>query len=169
MLFGLQSTVILPLFAKDVLNVGPSGFGFLMASMGAGAVIGGVTMAGLGDLKKKGRYFLLFTLSYGLLLILFSSSSWFFLSLVLILLVGMMEMGSRTINQTLVQLLSPNELRGRILGVYLLDRGVRPLGGFLMGTGASLLGAPIALALGGGMCAFIALGVLFKSSRIREL
>ena len=169
MLFGLQSTVILPLFAKDVLNVGPSGFGFLMASMGAGAVIGGVTMAGLGDLKKKGRYFLLFTLSYGLLLIFFSSSSWFFLSLVLILLVGMMEMGSRTINQTLVQLLSPDELRGRILGVYLLDRGVRPLGGFLMGTGASLLGAPIALALGGGMCAFIALGVLFKSPRIREL
>src|SRR4030042_2021421 len=69
MLFGLQSTVILPLFAKDVFNVGPSGFGFLMASMGAGAVIGGVTMAGLGDLKKKGRYFLLFTLSYGLLLV----------------------------------------------------------------------------------------------------
>ncbi|MEI9477006.1 MAG: MFS transporter [Deltaproteobacteria bacterium] len=169
MLFGLQSQVVLPLFARYVLDAGATGFGFLMASMGAGAVIGGVTMAGLGDLKKKGRYFLLFTLSYGLLLIFFSASSWFFLSLVLILLVGMMEMVSRTINQTLVQLLSPDALRGRILGVYLLDRGVRPLGGFLMGTGASLLGAPLALAIGGSMCTFIALGLLFKSPRIRQL
>ncbi len=169
MLFGMQSQVVLPLFAKYVLKVGPSGFGFLMASMGAGAVIGGVIMAGLGDIKKKGRFFLLTMLSYGMLLILFSASSWFFLSLFLILLVGMMEMLWRTINQTLVQLLSPDALRGRILGVYLLDRGMRPLGGFLMGTGASLLGAPFTLALGAGVCVFIALGLLLKSPRTREL
>jgi MFS family permease len=169
MLFGMQSQVVLPLFAKYVLKVGPSGFGFLMASMGAGAVIGGVIMAGLGDIKKKGRFFLLTILSYGMLLILFSASSWFFLSLFLILLVGMMEMLWRTMNQTLVQLLSPDALRGRILGVYLLDRGMRPLGGFLMGTGASLLGAPFTLALGAGVCVFIALGLLLKSSRTREL
>jgi MFS family permease len=169
MLFGMQSQVVLPLFAKYVLKVGPSGFGFLMASMGAGAVIGGVIMAGLGDIKKKGRFFLLTILSYGMLLILFSASSWFFLSLFLILLVGMMEMLWRTINQTLVQLLSPDALRGRILGVYLLDRGMRPLGGFLMGTGTSLLGAPFTLALGAGVCVFVALGLLLKSPRIREV
>jgi MFS family permease len=91
MLFGMHSQVVLPLFAKYVLKVGPSGFGFLMASMGAGAVIGGVIMAGLGDIKKKGRFFLLTILSYGMLLILFSASSWFFLSLFLILLAGMMD------------------------------------------------------------------------------
>ena len=80
-----------------------------------------------------------------------------------------MEMFSRTLNQTLVQLLSPDTLRGRILGVYMLDRGVRPLGGFLMGSGASLLGAPLALAIGGGVCTVVALGLLFKSPRIRRL
>jgi MFS family permease len=169
MLFGLQSQVVLPLFARYVLDAGATGFGFLMASMGAGAVIGGVMMAALGDIRKKGLLFLLSTLFYGLLLLLFSASSWFIGSLVLILLVGMMEMFSRTLNQTLVQLLSPDTLRGRILGVYMLDRGVRPLGGFLMGSGASLLGAPLALAMGGGMCTFIALSLLFKSPRIRRL
>ena len=50
----------------------------------------------------------------------------------------------------------------------MLDRGVRPLGGFLMGTGASLLGAPLALAIGGGMCTFVALGLLFKIPRDAE-
>jgi MFS family permease len=169
MLFGLQSTVVLPLFARFVLDVGATGFGFLMASMGAGAVIGGVIMAGLGDIQKKGLFFLTSTLFYGILLLLFSASSWFTVSLVLILLVGMMEMFSRTLNQTLVQLLSPDALRGRILGVYMLDRGVRPLGGFLMGSGASLLGAPLALAIGGGMCTFVALSLLVKSPRIRRL
>jgi MFS family permease len=169
MLFGLQATVVLPLFARYVLDAGATGFGFLMASMGAGAVIGGVTMAGLGDIRKKGLLFLLSTLFYGILLMVFSASTWFIGSLFLILLAGMMEMFSRTLNQTLVQLLSPDTLRGRILGVYMLDRGVRPLGGFLMGTGASLLGAPLALAMGGGMCTFIALGLLFKSPRIRRL
>jgi len=169
MMFGLQSQVILPLFARYVLRVGPSGYGFLMAAMGLGAVIGGVIMAGLGDLKKKGLSLLVWGLAYGLLLMVFSFSGWFFLSLFLILLVGMAEMLFRTANQTLVQLLSPDKLRGRILGVYMLDRGIRPLGGFLMGTGASLLGAPFALALGGGTCACIALRLLLKSRRIREL
>lgn len=169
MLFGLQSQVVLPIFARYVLNAGPSGFGFLMAAMGAGAVLGGVIMAGLGDLERKGFYFIVFTLSYALLLIFFSLSTWFLLSMAIILLVGMTELLSRTINQTLVQTLSPDTLRGRILGIYMLDRGIRPLGGFLMGTGASLLGGRFALAIGGGMCVVIALGLLLRASSIREL
>jgi MFS family permease len=169
MLFGLQSQVVLPIFARYVLNAGPSGFGFLMAAMGAGAVLGGVIMAGLGDLERKGFYFVVFTLSYALLLIFFSLSTWFLLSMAIILLVGMTELLSRTINQTLVQTLSPDTLRGRILGIYMLDRGIRPLGGFLMGTGASLLGGRFALAIGGGMCVVIALGLLLRAPSMREL
>ena len=149
--------------------MGASGFGFLVGVMGAGAVLGGVILAGLGDLKAKGYFFLLSSMAYGFLLILFSFSSWFFLSLFILLLVGMVEMFMRTINQTLVQLLSPDELRGRILGVYMLNQGMRPLGGFLMGAEASLLGAPLTLSLGAGICMFVALSLLFKSPRIREL
>jgi Na+/melibiose symporter-like transporter len=160
--FGLQAQVILPLFARYVLNVGASGYGFLMAAMGGGAVLGGMIMAGLGDIKFKGRYYLITFFGYGFLLILFSFSSWFYLSLVLIFLVGIMEMFSRTINQTLVQLLAPDELRGRILGIYMLDRGLRPLGGFVMGAAASLLGAPLALSVGAGLCVFAAVGLMIR-------
>ena len=126
-------------------------------------------MAGLGDIKYKGRYYLITFLGYGLLLILFSLSSWFYLSLTLIFLVGIMEMFSRTINQTLVQLLAPADLRGRVLGNYMLDRGLRPLGGFVMGAAASLLGAPWALSLGAGVCVFVAVGLMCKAPRIRQL
>ena len=169
MMFGLHSQVILPLFARDVLKVGASGYGFLMTVMGVGAVIGGVTVAGLGNLMAKGHYFLLTSLIYGFLLMLFSFSSWFILSLLLIFLMGIADIFSKTLNQTLVQLLSPDNLRGRILGVLMLDRGMRPLGGFLMGAGASFLGAPWALASGAGICMFMALSLLFKSPQIRKL
>jgi predicted MFS family arabinose efflux permease len=167
--FGLQAQVILPLFAKYVLNVGASGYGFLMAAMGGGAVLGGIIIASLGDFKNKGYYYLMAFVTYGFLLILFSFSHWFYLSLFLIFLVGNMEMFSRTINQTLVQLLAPDALRGRILGIYMLDRGLRPLGGFIMGAGAGLLGAPLALSLGAGVCMFIALSLIFKAPRIMKL
>ena len=169
LLFGMQAQVILPLFARYVLHAGASEYGFLMAAMGGGAVLGGMIMAGRGDFNHKGSYYLITFFCYGFLLILFSLSSWFYLSLALIFLVGIMEMFSRTINQTLVQLLVPDEMRGRVLGIYMLDRGLRPLGGFLMGAAASLLGAPWALSLGAGVCVFVAVGLMFKAPRIRQL
>ena len=169
MAFGIQSQVILPLFAQYVLKVGASGYGFLMAAMGAGAVVGGIIVASFGNMKAKGLFFLLSSLICAFLLILFSWSPWFTVSLFLIFLVGMADLFSKTINQTLVQLLSPNELRGRILGVFMLDRGMKPLGGFMMGAGASLLGAPLALALGAGVCMAFVLGLLFKAPQVRKL
>ncbi|MDP2645701.1 MAG: MFS transporter [Desulfobacterales bacterium] len=166
--FGLHVQVILPLFARYVLQTGASGFGFLVGAMAVGAVLGGVLLAWIGDVRSKGYFYILSSLIYGLLVIIFSFSSWYALSLFILLLVGMTEMFMKTLNQTLLQLLSPDELRGRILGIRMLDSGMKPLGGLLMGAGAGLLGAPIAAALGAGVCMFVALG-LFRSSRIREL
>ncbi len=167
--FGLNQQVILPLFAQYVLKVGAYGFGFLLSAMGVGAVVGGVILAGLGDFKAKGYFFLLSFMACGFLVILFSLSSWFLVSLFILFLVGIMEMFSNTINQTLVQLLSPDELRGRIIGVYMLNQGMKPLGGFLIGAGASLLGAPLTSALGAGICMFVALSLLLRSSQIKKL
>jgi predicted MFS family arabinose efflux permease len=169
MAFGMHVQVILPLFAEYVLKVGASGYGFLMAAMGAGAVVGGITVASLGNMKAKGLFFLISSLICAFLLILFSCSPWFTVSLFLIFLVGMADLFSKTTNQTLIQLLSPDELRGRILGVFMLDRGIKPLGGFMMGAGASLLGAPLALALGAGVCIAFTLGLLFKAPDVRKL
>jgi hypothetical protein len=137
--------------------------------MGGGAVVGGIILASLGNMKAKGSFFLVSSLIYAFLLILFSCSSWFTVSLFLIFLVGMVDLFSKTTNTTLVQLLSPDELRGRILGVFMLDRGVKPLGGFMMGAGASLLGAPLALALGAGVCMAFILSLLFKAPEVRKL
>jgi predicted MFS family arabinose efflux permease len=167
--FGMQPQIIMPLFARNILHVGAQGYGFLIAAMGAGAMFSGVTMATIGDIRRKGHYLLLTSFAYAILLILFSLSPWFLLSLFIIFSVGAMDMFARTVNQTLIQVLVPNELRGRIMGVYMLDRGFKPLGGFLMGAGASLLGAPLALSVGASLCMLVALSLIFKAPRIREL
>jgi len=167
--FGLQAQIIMPLFAKNILHTGAQGYGLLISAMGAGALFSGVTMASIGEIKRKGHYLLLTSLAYGILLILFSLSHWFFLSLFIIFCVGAMDMLAKTFNQTLIQFLVPDELRGRIMGVYTLGRGFKPLGGFLVGAGASLFGAPLALSLGASLCMFIALGLMFKDTRIRNL
>lgn len=167
--FGLQVQVIMPLFAKNILRVGATGYGLLISTMGAGAMFGGVMMATMGDFKRKGHSLLLTSLMYSVLLILFSLSRWFYLSLFLIFFVAMMDMLAKTVNQTLIQLLVPNELRGRVLGLYTLDRGFKPLGGFLMGAGASIFGAPLALSIGASICMFVALSLMFSAKRIKKL
>lgn len=169
MMFGMQTQVILPIFARDVLQAGASGYGFLMAAMGVGAVLGGIVIAGFGDMQLKGRFYLLSALAYAALLVLFALSSWLYVSLVLMFLVGVVDMFSKTTNQTLVQLLAPDELRGRILGVFMLDRGLRPLGGFLLGAAASFWGAPLAMATAAGVCMAFTLGLLAKAPRLRRL
>jgi predicted MFS family arabinose efflux permease len=167
--FGLQVQIIMPLFARDVLHMGAQGYGFLIAAMGAGAMFSGVTMASIGDIRRKGHYLLLASFAYGMLLILFSLSHWFYLSLSIIFFVGAMDMLAKTVNQTLIQLLVLNELRGRVMGIYTLSKGFKPLGGFLMGAGASLFGAPLALSIGAGLCMFVALSLIVKAPQIRNL
>ena len=167
--FGLQAQIIIPIFAKNILHTGAQGYGFLVAAMGAGAMLSGVTMASIGNVGRKGHYLLLACFTYGILLMLFSLSRWFFLSLLIIFSVGAMDMIAKTFNQTLIQFLVPDELRGRVMGVFALGRGFKPLGGFLMGAGASLFGAPLALSVGASICMFVALGLIFNAPGIKKL
>ncbi len=156
-MFGFSYHIMLPVIARDVLNVGASGLGFLAAAGGAGAMIGTIAVASLGDVKSKG-FILVSTATFaGVFLICFALSPWMVVSLLLAGSIGATLMAYDANMATLLQLLSPEDMRGRIMGIYAFTFGFTPLGGFLGGVLATMFGAPFAVAVGGGVITLYAL------------
>jgi MFS family permease len=152
-LFALPFVVLMPVIARDMLKVGASGLGFLMAGAGLGAVIAALTLAAQGDVEHKGKYILLSASTFSLALILLSLAHSFWWGFCLLVVCGGTMVGALALTNTTLQMVSPPELRGRIMSMYnLAVLGLAPLGSLQAGTVAEALGARLALALGGGIC-----------------
>ena len=147
--FGFSHFVMMPVMARDVLGLDATGLGFLSASSGVGSTLGTLAVAGLGDFQKKGILLAGTALGSGVFLVMFALSPWFALSMVLVAIVGGCLMAYDVTMGTMLQLLSGDEMRGRVLGIYGLTFGFTPVGGFLVGSVATVLTAPIAVSLGG--------------------
>lgn len=146
---AMPYTSLMPVFAKDVLHRGAGGFGVLMSAAGVGAVIGTLTIATLGNVQRKGMLLFVALVGLGVSLMLFSQSRSFPLSLALLVLVGGFQMTYMTTNQTLLQVSTPDEFRGRVMGIYMLNQGLLPLGSLFAGIFADAWSAPAAVALMG--------------------
>jgi MFS family permease len=142
---ALPYVSLLPVFAQDVLHVGPGGFGLMMAAPGIGAVIGTLTLASVGNVRRKGLLLFASLTALAIALILFAESRSFPLSLGLLMLIGGFQMTYLTTNQTLLQLTIPDEFRGRVMGIYMLNQGLVPAGSLITGTLADLWSAPLAI------------------------
>ncbi|MFQ5861176.1 MAG: MFS transporter [Dehalococcoidia bacterium] len=164
--FAFSHMYLLPVMARDVLQVGPSGLGFLMSAGGLGALLASLTMAGLGDVQKKGVLLLLAAGGMGLFLLLFSASPWFLLSMVLMAAVWAAAVSYDIAMNTLLLSLATEEVRGRVMGLYLFTIGMNPVGGFQAGAIATLLGAPMAIAIGGGIVVVNAVRLLPLGRRL---
>ena len=147
--FGFSHFVMMPVMARDVLGLDATGLGFLSASSGVGSTLGTLAVAGLGDFQKKGILLTGTALGSGVFLVMFALSPWFALSMVLVAIVGGCLMAYDVTMGTMLQLLSGDEMRGRVLGIYGLTFGFTPVGGFFVGSVATVLSAPIAVSLGG--------------------
>ncbi len=153
LLFGANFSVVLPLFATDVLHVGATGFGFLSAAIGVGSLLSALSLA-WSNQQPTIRRVLLGTLVFGVLEVLFALSHNYFLSLLLIASIGAAETIFGTFATTTLQMVAPDHLRGRVISVYILFfTGSIPLGYLLAGWLSALCGAPIALLI----CALLAL------------
>ena len=166
-LFGFSYHIMLPVMARDVLNVGASGLGFLSAAGGVGAVASTLAVASLGDFRNKGGLLLASALGAGLMLVLFAFSPWYVVSLVLVTGVSALLMSYDVTMGTMLQLLSANEVRGRVMGIYGLTFGFTPLGGFLVGLVGTVVGVPVAMGAGAGFIIAYGLRVLRLVGRIR--
>lgn len=168
-LFGMPYYQFLPVVARDVLQTGSQGLGVLMAAGGTGSLLASLGIAALGDVPGKGKWLLASALSFGVMLTLFAQSHWFLLSLALMAGVGASSAVYMAVNNTLLMLLTPDAMRGRVMSVYVMCWGLVPLGTLPEGVAASLWGAPAAIALGGAVCAAFVLLLAAKLPRLREL
>ncbi len=168
-IFGLSFVYLLPVFAKDILAVGPSGYGFLMTASGIGALCGIMTVASIANRGHRGRLLLISNSLFGTLLIVFAFSRWYASSLGLIALTGFFNSLYMTNVLILLHALVPDKLRGRVMGIYSLTWGLLPLGGMQAGLVANFVGAPLAVTIGGLAILSFAVFVAISNSRIRNL
>ena len=161
-IFGFSYQVMLPVMAREVLQVGPEGLGLLGSSAGLGSLAGAILVASFGNYRKKGMLLIISTAGFGLFLALFAISGILYLSAVFICLAGAMATIYDVNMSTLLQSLSPDRTRGRIMGLLVLTYGISPLGGFQAGIIASLVSAPFAIFIGGSM-------LVLNSLRCRNL
>lgn len=160
--FGFSYIVMLPVVARDILRVGALGLGYLSAAGSIGALAGTLVVGSLGEIKAKWAMLTIASGGAGVGLLLFALSPWFATSLALAGVVGMALVVYDATIATLLQLVSADALRGRILGMYGLTWGFTPLGGFIAGAVANVLSAPFAIGAGGIVIVSYAAGVLAR-------
>ncbi|MBD2499149.1 MFS transporter [Anabaena azotica] len=145
------AVALLPVFAKDILKVGPVELGYLQAAPSIGAFIMAITLAYLPPLRKAGPALLWSVVGFGVVTIIFGLSRSFWLSLVMLTLSGALDSISVVIRHTLVQIRTPNQLRGRVAAINsVFISASNELGGFESGLAAALFG-PVVSVVGGGI------------------
>jgi predicted MFS family arabinose efflux permease len=162
-LFGLQYSVFLPVFARDILHREAGGFGLLMSAAGVGAVLGALQFAARTSYKGLARWMGTMSMICAVGLIVFSQSHVFWLSAAVLFVVGFAATSQMAATNTTVQNRVPDELRGRVMAVYAtMFMGVQPIGSLLAGGVAKRIGAPYTLAAFGAIVLLGSLVFVFR-------
>ena len=165
-LFG-GAVAVLPMFADEVLKVGPEGLGLLNAAPFVGSVLMGIVLAILPPLKEAGKWLLLCVAGFGVMTIAFAFSANFYLSLSILVVIGMLDNVSVIIRHSLQQLLTPDNMRGRISALNNIFIGSsNEIGAFESGSAAKLMGLIPSVIFGGCMSVAV---VIFCAWRFPEL
>ncbi len=167
-LFGISYVILMPVFAKDVLNVGAKGLGLLMSAIGFGALIAALVLARLGDFKYKGKLLISSSIIFSISLMLFSLTKIYLLSLITLIFIGWASVTATGLINTLLQTLVPDEFRGRAMSAFMLTfAGFMPFGNLLAGMLAHILGVSLTVLIGGIICAvfFIIINLLYPEIR----
>ncbi len=163
------ATALLPIYAKDILHAGPSGLGFLQAALPVGSLLSALIVAHRPPLQKAGRTLLWAVAGFGLATIGFGFSRWFWASWAMLFLCGMADNVSVVVRHTLVQLLTPDEKRGRVSAVNSLFIGTsNELGGFESGVVAHWFGPVFSVVSGGAGTLLVVLAVAWLWPEIRR-
>jgi MFS family permease len=166
-LFILPFTTMLPVYARDILQVGASGQGMLLTAMGIGAFCSSVLVASFGDRWPRGILMLGGVTLYGFTVLAFAASPWFALSVALMVIAGVFHVSSHTLTQVVVQSYAPAEFRGRMMGILQQTHVVQLLGSMVLGAFAAMAGAPFAIAAMAvaGVLAMIAISLTVPAAR----
>jgi MFS family permease len=167
---GFAVLTFLPLFAQRVFHEGANTYSHLMAFSGAGSIVGALVIAWLGKFRRMGLTALLVQAVYGFLIIGFAMSRVLWLSDLLLFLTGAALMIVFSTVTSLIQLIAPNEMRGRVMSIYMLAfRGGMPLGSLVSGYLATYIGAPWVIGINGGLLVLVAVYFLLTDHGVRSV
>jgi len=170
--FGWAVESMLPVIARDELSLGPEGFSYLMSAGALGAAVTTVTISVVPNIENKGKLVLLGIIGFGIGLIVFAFSKLLILSLFCLAFTFGCGVAYESGLSTLIQEVIPDRMRGRVLSFQTFCWGFSGMAGFHAGPIAALLGAPIAVAVGGGVVALngfrIARSLLLLSRKLME-
>jgi predicted MFS family arabinose efflux permease len=166
-LFGAPYLTMLPVFAHDVLNFGDSGLAVLMGIAGAGSVVGALLLAFLGDFRRKGVAVFAGTFIFSILLVVFSLSTNLRVSLVSLFGMGFAIVIAIAVINTLLQQLVTDEMRGRVMSIFILSFiGAMPFGNLIAGVASQMFGVRHTLATMGVVLFCILLLLAIKNKRL---
>jgi MFS family permease len=168
--FGAPYFTMVPIYARDIFHLGETGLALMMGIAGAGAFLGALLVAYLGDFRRKGWFVLGGAIIFGLCITGFALSSRLTLSLVFLFGLGFALVVSVSLTNTLLQKLVTDQMRGRVMSMFILSfMGTMPIGNILAGSASSHYGPQITLAVGGLVVTIVGMGVSIFNKRLREL
>jgi MFS family permease len=163
------AVAMVPVYAKDILKVGPMGFGWLNASIDIGAIIIVVLLTVFPLKKAQGKKLLIAVAGFGMCIILFALSEWFVLSFVALLVAGMLDGISVVVRGTVMQLKTPDHMRGRVSSVgSMFINSSNELGQFESGTAARVMGVVPSVVFGGCMTLLVVAVTWIKAPKLRK-
>lgn len=160
--FIVTYQTFLPVFAKEVLQVGPEGLGLLMAAPGLGGIASLSFLASVGERWNRAMLLWVMSTATPIFLMLFCLSPVFWLSVAMLTLVGAGQVSFRTISRVIIQIEAPRNLMGRVMSVFNLDQGMRSLGSIVLGAAATAFGAPLGIALTAGASLVITTAIFYR-------
>jgi MFS family permease len=166
---ALPYQMLMPVFARDVFKEGETGLGFLMSAAGGGALIGSAFVSTLGNFKRKGLLMLIGGMTFGTFLIFFSQAGTLKTACFFLLFSSGGGSILYTLTNTLIMSITPEELVGRVMSLYLITWGLMPLGVLPAGALAELFGAPAVVTGGGVILLLFMLGVTISQPKVRKL
>ncbi len=167
---GNPLLTFLPVFTRDVFGGGVDEYTYLMAAAGGGAVTGALVVAWRGRFAHMGRTVLMVQLAFGLLIVIFALLRVFWLNAIVLFAAGACMVMMFATLSSLVQLNAPNEMRGRVMSIYMVAfRGGMPVGSLAAGWNATLSNTPAVLILNGTLLTIVAAWFLLKGHGVREL
>jgi MFS family permease len=167
---GMPYSVLLPIFASDVLHGGPYTLGFLTTASGVGALTGALYLASRRTVVGLGRMIIMATTCFGIGLIGFALSGHLWLSLLMLVIAGFGMMVQMASSNTILQTIVEDDKRGRVMSFYSLAfLGITPFGSLFAGTMAGWIGPSYTLVIGGIACVVGAAWFALRLPRIRKL
>ncbi|MFN2406911.1 MAG: MFS transporter [Pyrinomonadaceae bacterium] len=169
-LFGAPYFTLVPIYARDIFHLGETGLAVMMGTAGAGASAGALLVAYLGDFRRKGWFVLGGAVAFGVFITAFALSTHLAVSLVFLFGVGFSVVVSVALTNTLLQKLVTDQMRGRVMSMFMLSFiGTMPIGSIVAGSISTSVGPQLTLAAGGLIVAIFATGVMIFNRRLRNL